>query len=97
MKHTPPPWELNKYEDFTGFSIWAQGRGCIAERWYDKDQESPYGDEIVANGRLISAAPDLLAALENLLMYGSFQQNGPVADAAALYAVAVVKKAKGQQ
>jgi hypothetical protein len=63
-QHTPGEWFINQYTNWTGYSIHAKNRGCIAERWYDKDQDQPYGSEIMANARLIAAAPDLLAALE---------------------------------
>jgi hypothetical protein len=61
-KHTPGPWKISKYINYIGFSVWAADRGCIAERWYDKTQDKPYGDELNANAQLISAAPDLLRA-----------------------------------
>ena len=61
-QHSPGPWELQTYTNYVGFAINAPGRGCIAERWYDTPQEEPYGSELVANARLILAAPDLLEA-----------------------------------
>jgi hypothetical protein len=61
-EHTPGPWEIRQYTNYYGYSIDAEGRGCIAERWYDLPQDQPYGNEIPANARLISAAPDLLEA-----------------------------------
>lgn len=61
MNHTPGPWEIREYSNYFGYAIDAAGRGCIAERWYDLSQPEPYGSEIAANARLISAAPDLLA------------------------------------
>lgn len=66
-QHTAGEWQISQYTNYRGFSIHAPGRGCIAERWYDKDQDEPYGEEIIANARLIAAAPELLAALESVL------------------------------
>ena len=63
-KHTPGTWAIGRYSNYIGFAIFAPNRGCIAERWYDADQESPYGDEIIANARLIAAAPDMFNALK---------------------------------
>lgn len=60
-KHTAGPWHIQRYRNFVGYSIWASGRGCIAERWYPSEQEQPYGDEIGANAALIVSAPDGLA------------------------------------
>lgn len=61
MNHTPGPWEIRQYTNYYGYSIDAEGRGCIAERWYDFPQQETYGSEIPANALLIAAAPDLLA------------------------------------
>ena len=64
-EHSPGPWEVTKYVNYSGFGIYAPGRGCIAERWYDTEQPSPYRYEIGANARLIAAAPELLEACES--------------------------------
>lgn len=62
-QHTPGPWKIVRYSNYTGFSVWAGDRGCIAERWYDKEQDQPYGAEVDSNARLIAAAPDQYAEL----------------------------------
>jgi len=62
--HTPGPWEIHIYEFGTSYSdgsFYVGGPGfCIAQRapWPERAAES------IANARLISAAPDLLAALK---------------------------------
>jgi len=53
---TPGPWMVQQYSTHVGFSVWADGRGCIAERWYDITQAKPYGDEIGGNAAFIAAA-----------------------------------------
>lgn len=62
-EHTRGPWSIQRYTNYEGFSIWAEGAGCIAERWW----ASPVEDiPILANAQLIAAAPEMLAALEGL-------------------------------
>ena len=74
MKHTPGPWEIDtdtrpaeictihgvtpQGEDGQG---WVYVRGALG-RWDDTPKER------MANARLIAAAPDLLAALDALLL-----------------------------
>ena len=56
VKHTPGPWEIfSNLEVSSGGKIICEMRG--------------FKDEDDANGRLITAAPDLLEALENLADY----------------------------
>lgn len=64
--YTAGPWEIAQYEDRKGFSISAEAAGCIAERWYASEHEDV---PILANARLISAAPELLEALKGVLPY----------------------------
>lgn len=68
-KMTTGPWDVQQYRNHIGFSVWAPGRGCIAERWYDNEQAPPYGDEILANARAIASVPELLEALQECLPY----------------------------
>src|SRR5690349_20571660 len=58
---TPGPWKVARYENYVGFSIWADGVGCIAERWWPTEEKSV---PIEANAHLIAAAPALYEALE---------------------------------
>jgi hypothetical protein len=63
-KHTPGPWDVARYSNYEGFSIWAPGAGCIAERWSpSEDRDTPFE----ANARLIAAAPELLEACRAML------------------------------
>lgn len=65
--HTPGPWKIQRYKNYYGFSIYAAGRGCIAERWYEKKQDEEYANEINANALLIKAAPNLLEACKAMI------------------------------
>lgn len=62
-KHTPGPWKTEPRFPFV--RIVADGAPCVAETggWNDRERE-----EMHANARLIAAAPDLLAAVEEILM-----------------------------
>lgn len=102
-KHTPGPWAVQRYANYIGFGVYAHGRGCIAERWYDKQQDEPYGPEILANARLIAAAPDLLLALEDLVneirAYSSPEcdDEGAIGAEELKAADAAIAKAKGER
>lgn len=65
-KTTPGEWEATTYSNYAGWSIYAHGAGCIAERWYATGQQ----DEIPRNDLLIAAlhnaAPALIAELRAL-------------------------------
>lgn len=68
-RHTPGPWTAGRYSNYAGWAVSAPERGCIAERWYKSAEhvEAIYDDgEMEANARLIAAAPDLLATLEEI-------------------------------
>lgn len=62
--HTPGPWTITR--DIGGHPhIEAANGRMVAEAVYDESNE-PTIEELEANARLISAAPDLLGALENV-------------------------------
>ena len=63
-KWSKGPWELNTYSNYTGWSIFGVGSGCIAERWYELDCTEEKNAEMKANARLIAAAPELYEALK---------------------------------
>jgi len=69
MKHTKGPWEVIRNQDkaelFRPFYIMADT--YIAEVSDPVAPASLSWGEVTANARLIAAAPDLLANLENLL------------------------------
>ena len=61
-RHTPGPW-VAKGEHERGDIAWVDaGLLCIAECPTGED-----GQKMLANARLIAAAPELLAALEDML------------------------------
>ena len=61
--HTPGPWAIT--DDFIGVHD-EQGR-CIADMDSEGAPDIGYGESL-ANARLIAAAPDLLAALSNIIL-----------------------------
>lgn len=62
QQHTPGPW-IQGCEDFPNSGdIYAEDGSLIAEVFVNGEPES-----MVANARLIAAAPDLLALLEDWL------------------------------
>jgi hypothetical protein len=74
--HTPGPWEVdldNREDDEAGecIAIVKEGHGYIAGIHIlptaDEYETIKFTDEDRANARLIAAAPDLLAALKELL------------------------------
>ena len=89
--HTPGPWVVHsragQHED--GFApIYADGKQVACA-------ESTVPDaQVDANARLISAAPDLLAALQELAIHHKATCKDPRCDA-SLRAWVVIAKAKG--
>jgi hypothetical protein len=87
MDHTPGPWKLHR--------LWSDdvvdSTGSLIVSAYG-DYESP---ETQANARLISAAPELLAALEALLDITHFSTNSHE-EAIHNDAMAAILKAKGK-
>jgi hypothetical protein len=73
--HTPAPWEINTCNEngphldsfFLSASNDEQNERIICRFPTRTGQFSDMGCENLANARLISAAPDLLSALENLM------------------------------
>ncbi len=57
-QHTPGPWEIRRDTDVTGYPVFSIA-GMSGEQKRDVVT-------LDANARLIAAAPDLLAALEDL-------------------------------
>lgn len=83
-QHTPGPWEIETN---------ARGESCIATSW--GSIADVYGLNLIANGRLIAAAPDLLAALQDVLPYVEFPNSQHKAQVAAAKA-AIAKATKGE-
>lgn len=77
MEHTKGPWELislsSKLDDWTGASLVIRNEyapGGIAVTI------GGVGDEEEANARLIAAAPDLLEAVKDALIYLDHEATG---------------------
>ena len=68
-KHTPGPWSIGEHQKIisTGWSIRIPSDGSAIA--YVLGERNP---ELQANARLIAAAPDLLAALKELLHMPEF-------------------------
>ena len=92
-QHTPGPW------DATGLYVRERNGGLIAsiiDLWHG--QKTPKA-EMDANARLISAAPDLLAALEELLWAASrtsLETDGDYSNAFTAAHAAIAKATQGQ-
>jgi len=71
-KHTPGPWHNAPWTSHAAISILAHtGQRLAGQSWptliADCAPIDGYSDNALANARLIAAAPDLLAALRQLL------------------------------
>ena len=92
-KHTPGPWNVTK------LYVRKQDGGLgasINDLW--QKQKTPKA-EMDANARLIAAAPDLLAALEELLWSASrtsLETDGDYSNAFTAARAAIDKATKGQ-
>lgn len=64
---TEGPWTISRYSNYTGWSVSANGRGCIAERWYDVSCPYP-DDELTANSNFIAASRALGPAMAKALI-----------------------------
>ena len=92
-KHTPAPWEAITNQNGNTIirtTCWNESAGTnclriIASDLYDESNE-PELAELEANARLIAAAPDMLAALQNMVTIWE----GDRAQAAVKFAAQVV-------
>jgi hypothetical protein len=94
VSHTPGPWEF----DYEAGEVSAPNGTVVLYPTMLPDET-----EEVANGHLVAAAPDLLAACEALMGYFKSGNDIPVDRAtltcmcdAVVLARAAIKKAKGQ-
>lgn len=101
--HTPGPWVFEHDEDDDKFVVWldpnhgyyqSQRAPIEREAWFLRDDQRA---EAEANARLIAAAPELLAALIDVLAYVGFAtaENQP-AEGALANARAAIEKARGE-
>ena len=77
IRHTPGPWELGEYENALGYDCMTGGVK-VGPVYLDGAQygqktcaeiEADQLARMMADARLIAAAPDLLEALEGILPY----------------------------
>ena len=88
--HTTGPWTLRRAQFSFGWVV--LGKGKRVAMLSELDEET---SENTANAVLISAAPDLLEALEAVLAWGT-DENYVRASESAAKARAAISKAKGQ-
>ncbi len=70
MNHTPGPWSVVEFDDcFPGVDAGDHSVVVISEQRIANDGgiRGRNADETVANAKLIAAAPDMAAELDNLL------------------------------
>ena len=93
--HTPGPWKCGNNDAFVyalnsnGTNIFFAG---IGPGWSDDDKQASE-EELLANARLIAAAPDLLEALEGLYLH---TKNNHVIHGLNVKAAEALKKARGE-
>ena len=96
-KHTPGPWRVE--QKVVRAHVFAEhiGMDCHVATCFGPNPASPDDIEAIAlaNARLIAAAPDLLAALEDAAL-ALEETGGRWAVAAAGRARAAIAKAKGE-
>lgn len=85
-QHTPGPWEAPCEPNGRGMG-WRAGPA-----WLGMDS---WSDETAANALLVSAAPDLLASLREVLRYADAPDEGCFSAAALARARAAVARAVG--
>lgn len=95
MTHTPGPWEVKRESGLRQRIQACSDKGTLA--YMTARPGAHLGnfshDQIAANARLIAAAPDLLAALKELLAWHKEEyQSNPVIDARARDAIAKAEK-----
>jgi hypothetical protein len=98
-KHTPGPWQV-KTAINGDRGILSPGVGLLAECFTAIRSFDEKTDEVIANARLIAAAPELLQALENLVAKYDAMQDGNISaqltNGDFFAARAAIAKAKGQ-
>lgn len=92
-EHTPGPWF---YDKRTG-SIGCAAGWVVGPNWHDKKGDGEFGDQD-ADGHLIAAAPDLLAACRALLasLEGAHKFLDLPVPQSAEVALRAIAKAKGK-
>ena len=98
-KHTPGPWYIGKDTGDQNRHIYAEQMVCSddGEEWHPLIACTDDDEQLIdwqANARLIAAAPDLLAALQQCVEHGIFPSAVEHVRAAAR---AVIAKATGDR
>lgn len=89
-KHTPGPWTLDGCVSLGNLDvIYASGRITMM----DCENDEVDDDTLLANARLIAAAPDLLAALNQII---ELERRGGSSQSIRLVAAAAIKQARGE-
>jgi hypothetical protein len=89
--HTPGPWLVRPAEVTSGWGLCVgNGKHIVAQL------KGPAGAEKVANARLIAAAPEMLEALQGMLVEKPIDEILVYAKAAKEKARAVIAKATGE-
>jgi hypothetical protein len=92
MKHTPGPWRTFVWNEFAGEAVIQ--KVVVINDNKEIAKFSRGTDEVMANARLIAAAPELLEALE-MLAAVDFGADGSVERGALLARIAIAK-ARGE-
>ena len=97
-KHTPEPWGL--VGEPNGYTVWnvvddGVNPGCVGRILARVCGAAVTVEEEEANARLIAAAPDLLAALKELVYCDDNRVTHPVYAAAMEQARVVIARAEG--
>jgi hypothetical protein len=69
MMHTKEPWELVRYSNYEGFSIWGklgEMDGCIAERWHKMKLSEKDNRKMKANAQRIVDCVNACQGTDNL-------------------------------
>lgn len=93
MKYTPGPWR------YIGADVQAQDESgdwslTVASLNFIPSDDSTESEQVDADGALIAAAPELLDALENLLL--EIEAQAIHAPARRALAIKAIKKARGE-
>lgn len=98
-EHTPGPWTIDSRAT-TAIQAGDKHIAMVNFSFLGRPERDVYGEEHDANARLIAAAPDMLAALENLVAKYNAMQDGNISaqltNGDFFAARAVIAKAKGE-
>lgn len=103
MSHTPGPWKARRNAAFWEVNCLRDGETefndcspCVAHAWGIGDEDAADGPTSAANAALISAAPDLLQALQEIMCRAEEWINMNLDDQVGDKARAAIAKAEGK-